>query len=139
MEYRDYIVKVGSYKIPMDFIEAKSCKPVIHGQDLNSYVNANGVLKRNALKNKKPTIEWDVPTPIKESEFRPIMDEIQKQFIDSDEKSAEVTAFFPEIGKYETFKCYQPDLEIEIDSFGKDEIIYSSITIKFIAYGGRLS
>lgn len=137
--YKGFLVKVGSYNIPFEFIEANTLKPVIHGQDLDSYVNANGILKRNALDNVKPTVEWNVPAPITESELRPFMDSIQEQYISSKEKSANITAFYPEIGREATFKCYVPDIEFTIDTVDNTEITYASFKLKFIAYGGELT
>ena len=139
MAYSGYLVKVGNYEIPNEFILANTLKSVIHGQDLDSYTNANGVTVRNALKNKKPIVEWTVPA-MSESEFRPIMDKIQEQYINATENSCNVTAFYPEDGKYHTLKCYKPDTKFTIDRVDDDqkEVYYEKVSIKFISYGGEL-
>lgn len=138
MAYSNYLVRVGTYEVPLDCIEAGSYKAVIHGQDLDSYTDSNGVTHRNALKNVKPTIEWSFGS-ISEKKVRPILDGIQSQYISKVEKSANVTAFYTEDGKYHTFKCYMPDLEMTIDKIDKKNIDYKDVKIKFIAYGGELS
>lgn len=138
MAYSNYLVKVGTYEVPLDYIIAESYKAVIHGQDLDSYTDSNGVTHRNALTKVKPTIEWSFSS-ITESRIRPILNGIQSQYINKVEKSANVTAFYPEDGKYHTFKCYAPDLEMVIDKINGNTIHYKEVNLKFIAYGGELS
>ena len=138
MAYSGYLVKVGNYKIPLKYFKAETLKSVIHVQDLDPYTNANGVTFRNALKNKKPTIEWTVPS-LSADELSDLMENINANYISELERSSNVTAFFPEIGSYKTYKCYITDPEITIDRIVDGEPMYKEFSIKFIAYGGEAS
>lgn len=138
MAYSGYLVKVGNYKIPLKYFKAETLRAVMHVQDLDPYTNANGVTVRNALKNKKPTIEWTVPS-LSADDLSTLMENISSNYISALERSANVTAFFPEIGSYKTYKCYITDPEITIDRIVNDKPMYKEFSIKFIAYGGEAS
>ena len=138
MGYEGYLIKVGSYKIPFRFIEASTYKDGIKGKDLEAFEDTDGITQRHALKNVAIKVEWEVPSPVMESELREMMGGIQRQYKDSVEKKAEVTAWMPEIGRYVTQDCYVPDIEFQIDYADEKDIEYGSFRIAFIRYGGKL-
>ena len=136
MSYSGFLIKVGNYTVPFRYIEAKKYKCGIKGQDLDSYRDANGILHREALKNKAIKTEWEIPTGKEESELRELMDNIRSQYTNQIEKKALVTAWMPEIGDYVTMDCYMPDVEYTIDYADESTIEYSSFRLAFIGYGG---
>ncbi len=136
MAYGGFLIKVGDYTVPFRFIEASKYKASIKGQDLDSYRDANGILHREALKNKAIKTEWETPTGKEESELRELMDNIRSQYTNQIEKKALVTAWMPEIGDYVTMDCYMPDVEYTIDYADESTIEYSSFRLAFIGYGG---
>ena len=136
MAYSGFLIKVGNYTVPFRYIEAKKYKCGIKGQDLDSYRDANGILHREALKNKAIKTEWEIPTGKEESELRELMDNIRSQYTNQIEKKALVTAWMPEIGDYVTMDCYMPDVEYTIDYADESTIEYSSFRLAFIGYGG---
>lgn len=139
MAYKGYLIKVGTYTIPFDFILASTFKCGINGQDLDSTRNANGILKRDALENEVIQAEWDVPAPIREEETRLLMDKIQAQYSNKRERKALVKAWMPEIGEYVTMDCYMtPNLEYSIQYADEKEVVYDSFHLKFIGYGGKV-
>lgn len=138
MAYEGYLIKVGTYTVPFNYISAKSFKCGIKGQDLDSTRNANGIAQRDALENEAIKVEWDVPAPIEENEVRKLMDAIQGQYIQKYEKKAPITAWMPEIGKYVVMDCYMPDVEYAVDYADERDISYESFRIAFIGYGGKV-
>lgn len=136
MAYSGFLIKVGNYTVPFRYIEAKKYKCGIKGQDLDSYRDANGILHREALKNKAIKTEWETPTGKEESELRELMDNIRRQYTNQIEKKALVTAWMPEIGDYVTMDCYMPDVEYTIDYADETTVEYSSFRLAFIGYGG---
>ena len=137
MAYNGYLIKTGSYTVPFDYITASTFKCGIQGQDLDSTRNANGILKRDALENEVIQAEWDVPAPISEKKMRPLMSNIQKQYINKLEKKVSVTAWMPEIGAYVTMDCYMPSIEYTVQYADEKDITYDSFHLKFIGYGGK--
>ena|GEM_PF-5051441 len=51
MAYAGYLIRVGNYTIPKKYIRAEKYDVVLHGQDLDSYRDANGQLQRTALQH----------------------------------------------------------------------------------------
>lgn len=138
MAYEGYLIKVGTYTVPFNYILTSTFKCGIKGQDLDSTRNANGILKRDALENEVIQAEWDVPPSITEEELRPLMSNIQSQYSNKMEKKASVTVWMPEIGQYVTMDCYIPDIEYTIQFADEKEIKYESFHPKFIGYGGKV-
>ena len=139
MEYSGYLIKVGSYTVPFEYIEASKFKCGIKGQDLDSYRDANGILHREALVNVAIKAEWDVPSlNLNEKNLRPLMDSIRGQYTNATEKKASVTVWMPEIGNYVTMDCYMPDVEYTIDYADEHTLEYASFRLAFIGYGGPL-
>ena len=136
MAYSGFLIKIGDYIVPFKYIEAKKYKTGIKGQDLDSYRDSNGILHRNALKNVSIKTEWEVPSDLEELELRTLMDNINKQYVNSVEKKSLVTVYAPEIGKYVSMYCYEPDIEYTIDYADESTIKYSSFRIAFVGYGG---
>lgn len=51
MAYAGYLIRVGNYTIPKKYMRAEKYDVVLHGQDLDSYRDANGQLQRTALQH----------------------------------------------------------------------------------------
>lgn len=138
MAYSGFLIKVGSYTVPFDYINASKYKAGIKGQDLDSYRDANGILHREALVNVAIKVEWETPSGMEEKKLRILMDNIRRQYSNQTEKKALVTAWMPEIGEYVTMDCYMPDVEYTIDYADEKTVKYSSFRLAFIGYGGKV-
>lgn len=138
MGYGGYLIRVGDYTLPFEYIQSDTYKCGIKGQDLDSYNDANGIFRRNALENVAIKAEFNTPSPISEDTIRPFLDKIREQFIDKNEKKALVTMWMPEIGKYVIQECYEPDIDFEIQYADENEVIYNSFRLAFIGYGGKV-
>lgn len=128
MAFSGYLLKVGSIKIPMRFISVKSYKSTPNRQqDLDSYRDADGKLKRNILPHKVTTIEFSTP-------YLHLADKIALQAILPSRTKLTVTYWNDETNAYATGDFYIPDVEYSIYRVDGNDIIYMPITYEFIEY-----
>lgn len=133
MGFDGYLVKVGSYNIPLSVIHADTYKCVRTIIDLDAYRDTNGVLHRNALDNIPYKIEFNLK-PMYEKDLRPIMNSIRGNFTNALERKANVTFFDFETGEYVTQPMYMPDINYQIYGIWGNVIQYDATTLKFIGY-----
>lgn len=135
MSYEGWLIKVGNYKIPNDeFIKAESYSVTRNVQDLNSYRDLNGILRRKALKHAPIKVEFETPAMLTDTKFEKLMSHIRENYIISTERKVHVTAFVPELGEYVTQDMYMPDPQTTIYGTYGGKIHYQSIRIAFIGY-----
>lgn len=96
MAFQDYFVKVGNYKIPLKYMEAGTYKGYRSVQDLDSHIDGNGKLHRNALSHIPCKAEFDTIPLMTETELDELMGSIESNFTDELERKANVTAYIPE-------------------------------------------
>ena len=133
MAYSGYLVKVGNYTFPNQFIIMKSYKASNKVQDLDPYRDANGVLHRNAIAHIPPTCSFQV-RQLTNTEYDSIMGSIRSNFTNARERKASVSVFIPELGDYVTSDMYMPDPEITIIAQQGNVLKYDTITFEFIGY-----
>ena len=135
MGYNGYLIKVGTYEIPMKFIALEGYKVTPNmRQDLDPFRDNNGVLTRNVVTNMPSKIEFNTPYLLRR-DMQTLMTNIRSQFTNSAEKKASVTFFCEDIDDYKTEDMYIPDVPFEMyhrnaDNF--DLSLYKPTTIKFI-------
>ena len=128
MAFEGYLIKVGSTKIPMKFISAKSYKTIPNRQqDMDSYRDADGILRRNILPHKVTTIEFSTP-------YIRLADKIALQAIIPSRTKQTITYWNDETNTYTTEDFYIPDVEYSIYRVDGNDILYMPITYKFIEY-----
>lgn len=137
MGYGGYLIKVGDYKIPFNYIIADTFQSPLLGQDKDSYNDDDGLLHRTALPYQVIKTEWQTP-PMDEKEMRPLMDKIIEQYTIRREKKCMVTTWCPEIGKYVSMNCYVPDVKVAVGFADENNISYNGFRIAFIGYGGKI-
>lgn len=130
------IVSGGNYlPLPLNLIVEKSYKSTYSTLDLDSYRNANGVLKRNVLLK---TVHCTVDTrTLKEFELQQIRNILSAGYASSGgQKENKVVAavFIPELGTYGVGEFYKPDTEIVLDKIKDGIIYYEPMTFEFIGY-----
>ena len=59
MAYSGYLIKVGTFTIPLSIIRAETYSAYESTTDLDSYVDGNGELHRNALDHKAYKVEFE--------------------------------------------------------------------------------
>ena len=122
MAYSGYLLKIGTFTFPISLIKADSYSVYKSVTDLDSYVDADGVLHRNALDHFGYKCEFDTIPQMTNTKFADLMANIYGQFSNNTERKALVTMYIPEIDDY-----VSPYVGI---SSGKDEgSIYFRVTI----------
>lgn len=136
MAFKGYLEQVGSYQIPLDYIQADTYKVTRNTQDLDSYNDANGLLHRNALSLVCDKTEFITPY-IWNDDLDKLLSNIESQYVSRIERKAAVDVFVPEFNTYTTQYMYfsNPEIQIyRIDS-KRNKILYSPVRICFIGYG----
>lgn len=137
MAYAGYLVKVGSYTIPLSFIKAESYKVTHLIQDLDSYRDANGILHRNALSHVPDKVEFECVPMLTNTEINAVVSAINAQIAatgSSAERKAQVTVYVPELDGYVTQDMYMPDAEYNMYYADASIIKYNSVRLAFIGY-----
>lgn len=128
MAFSGYLIKVGSNNIPNRFISLKSYKSTPNRQqDLDSYRDANGYLKRNILPHTATTIQFSTP-------YLRLADKQALQAFLPSRKKLSLTYWNDETNAYATGDFYIPDVEYAIYSVTATDIIYMPIAYEFIEY-----
>lgn len=134
MAYSGYLIQVGSYKIPHNWMKAETYVVTKNGQDLDSYRDANGVLHRNALEHWVAKAEFETPPLKTNKEVATFMSNIAVNYTNAVEKKANVTLYIPELDNYVTQEMYIPDIAFTIYSANSTEIKYNQSRVAFIGY-----
>ena len=133
MAYSGYLISVGTYVIPMTYINEKSYKCTYSVMDLDSYRDANGVLHRNAVL-KVPHCSFET-RPLKNADVASLWSNISSQYTSAAERRVLATVYLPETDGYYTGSFYIPDTNITINTINHGNIQYEPITFEFIGYG----
>jgi hypothetical protein len=139
MAFSGYLVKVGSYTIPLHFItfETYKCTPD-QRQDVDSYRDLNQDLHRNVSSHYKSIVTFETLRNLHETSIRALFSGIQSNYTIPKERKVKLHYWNPEKGNYDSGDFYfvQPDFTIRkvIDDDSNKDIIYDSLTIKFIEY-----
>lgn len=104
-------------------------------QDMDSYRDADGVLRRNALQHTASIIEFDT-IPMWESQFNALMTSMRAQYLNSNERDANCTYFDPETGTVgKTGHFYlDSNFKVSIKQVWGGKILYDSCHFKFVEY-----
>ena len=137
MAYSGFLIKVGNFEIPLSWMRAETYSVGLHGQDLDSYRDADGILHRQALENVVPKVDFNTPSMKKRAEFAEFMGNIRANYTNATEKKVLATVYIPEIDDYVTQDMYVPDITPSIYLANDKDIWYNEIRIAFIGYGGK--
>lgn len=140
MAYAGYLVKVGSYTVPLKYIKYETFQAVWSVVDFDSYRDANGQLHRDAVSDRRTLkVEWETPD-MSESEIRTLLSSIKAQFTNAKAKECTVTAWMPEEGAYKTDKCYlTSDVNFTIRYADANGLRYDPVRFAFIGYNTNLA
>lgn len=147
MAYQGYLIKVGTYTIPFQYIKAETYQAVWSTTDVDSYRDADGTLHRDSvLPNRVMKVEWETPD-MSDTEFETLMSNIRSQYLNTDAvgdstlfkgtqaKSCSVTAFMPEENAYKTDTCYlTSDVNFSIRYADENGLRYNPVRFAFIGY-----
>lgn len=134
MAYQGYLIKVGSYTIPLSLIKADSYSVFMSVTDLDSYVDANGYLHRNALEHIANKVEFETVPMLDHSQFANLMSNLRANMTIPLERKASVECYIPEIDSYVTQDMYMPDIKPQMYLASSTEIKYDAVRLAFIGY-----
>ena len=137
MAFSGYLIKVGTYEIPMKFIALENYKVTPNmRQDLDPFRDNNGDLTRNVVPNMPSKIEFQTPY-LYRRDLQTLMTNIRNQYTNAAEKKASVTFYCEDTDSYKTENMYVPDVPFDMyrrDPDNFDLSLYKPTTIKFIGY-----
>lgn len=132
--YQGYLIKVGNYTIPLSLIKADSYSVFMSITDLDSFVDANGYLHRNALDHVANKCEFETVPMLNHTQYASLMANIRSQFTVAKERKASVTLYIPELDDYVTQDMYMPDIKPSMYLASASEIKYNAVRLAFIGY-----
>lgn len=140
MAFSGYLIKVAKSStatkatLPLKYIQAKSYKVIPNRrQDLDSYRDANGNLKRNVLSHTASTISFQTK-PMNNTDMENFMSIIRNHYSVTKEKKIFLEYWCPDTNSYSTGYFYVPDVEYNIDLVRSNSLVYYPTTIEFIEY-----
>jgi len=134
MAYSIFLFKIGTFEFPRSLIKASSYKAQKSVTDLDSYVDANGELHRNALEHLAYKVEFETVPMMTNTQFASLMSSIYGQFTNQLERKALCTLYVPETDSYVSCDMYMPDIVPEMYYADASKIQYNSIRFAFISY-----
>lgn len=134
LAYQGYLIKIGDYKIPLNYIRAETYSALKSGQDLDSYRDADGKLHRTALEHFLYKVEFETKAMLTNTEMTELLSNIQEQYIDKTEKKVHMTLYVPETDSYEEQDAYMPDIPFSPYIVTSEYIKYNPTRIAFIGY-----
>ena len=137
MAYDGYLIKVGTYTIPNEYVALESYKVTPNlRQDLDPFRDNNGDLTRNVVPNMPSKIEIKTPY-LFARQMNDLMANIRGQYTNAAEKKTSVTFYCPDTDSYKTETMYCPDFDFEfyrVDKTNFNMSLYKPFTLKFIGY-----
>ena len=134
MAYAGYLFKIGNYTFPLSLIRADSYSAYKRVTDLDSYVDANGELHRNALEHYGYKCEFETPAMMNNKTFSQLMSNIYSQFTNVVERKAICTIYIPELDDYVSCNMYMPDIKPQMYYADANKIQYDAVRFAFISY-----
>lgn len=135
MGYQGYLIRVGSYTLPLDKIMFNTYQITRSGQDLDSLRSESGRLFRNALDNFVPKVEFELIPNLTNTELEDILSNIRASYTNVTEQKSVASIFVPMINDYVTQEVYLPDVTFSIYYADSNMLQYDKVRIAFIGYG----
>ena len=134
MAYSGYLIKIGTYAIPLSMIKADSYYAYYNMQDYDPWTDAKGYLHRDAVKLKALKVEFETRNMLNNTEFTALMNAIKAQFISGKAHAREcsITAYIPEIDDYVTQRGYMADFKPQMYLADNEKILYDACRLSFI-------
>lgn len=132
MAYDNYLVKIGDYTVPSEFIKAESYSAYVNMQDVDPWTDADGYVHRNAVELKALKVEFETPAMMTRDKLNLFLINIKNNYISSKERTFNVTAYIPEYDGYITQKAYLADFTPVIHGIFDGVIHYQPIRMAII-------
>lgn len=135
MAYNGYLLKIGNWTFPTEYIEADTydCTPN-QRQDIDSTVTATGEMWRNVLPHTRSKVEFKTP-PLTLAQQVVIMTHLRNAWIAAGSelyRECNIQYYDMETDTYKTMRCYTPDIQWQIMNITDEDIQYNRTRIAFI-------
>ena len=131
MSFQGYLIKVGNFTIPLQFMKLESFKIAPNQiQDLDSYRDADGILHRTALTHKATKIEFETPY-LDAHDFQYLVGSIRANLLTLAEYDCTLVYYNVETNDYSSGHFYMPGTR-EYQMYNKG--IYAPSKFTFIEY-----
>lgn len=134
MAYNGYLLKIGNYIFPHEYIKADTYVPYLNMQDLDPWTDANGYLHRTAVELKAFKIEFETIPMLTDTQLTGIMRGFLNNYVSEVARTFDVTAYIPETDTYITQRAYLADFQPQIYGIFDNVIKYEPI--RFAIIGG---
>jgi len=132
MAYEGYLLKLGNYIVPHEFIRADSYSPYINMQDVEPWTDADGFTHRNPVELKASKVEFETPAMMTNKTFGEFMRNIRANFVSEIAKNVYITAYIPELDEYVTQLGYMVDITPKIYGIFDGVIYYDPVRMAFV-------
>lgn len=132
MAYAGYLIKIGTYTIPLSLIKADSYYAYVNMQDYEPWTDATGHLHRDAVELKALKVEFDTKAMLDNTQFATLMNNIKAQYTNENGRECDITAYIPEKDDYVTQRGYMADFKPQIYYADGSKIQYDPCRLAFI-------
>jgi hypothetical protein len=133
MAYAGFLIKVGNYTIPTEYIQFKTYKTKLSVVDVDSYRDADVKLHRFASEHTLNKVEFNT-IYLTDDKMDALMSNIRENYTVAKERRMIATVFSPELGDYMTQDVYLADPEYTIYNVVGNRILYMPTRLAFTAY-----
>lgn len=132
--YSGFLLKIGDEKFNMKYIKEKTYTAYASVQDLDSYRDADGELRRFPLPHVPIKVEFET-IPLTGAQYAEIMAMMRRNYTNTLERKLPITAFLPEYNDYISQDAYlvEPQPKVNIIRNNTD-VQYDSLRIAFVGY-----
>lgn len=132
MSFNGYLVKIGSYSIPMQYIQVGSYKVnPKQRQEMYAYRNYSGYLYRSTMGHTPSKIEFTT-TVLTGAEVAALM--AGMGVVNNLQRRVAVSYYNPETNGYASGIFYMPNMDFTIDEIVNGEVLYKPIRLAWIEY-----
>ena len=132
MAYQGFLLKLGNYTFPQNYIRPESYSAYVNMQDVDAWTDAEGYLHRDAVNLKALKVELETKAMLTNKEFATIMSNIQKNYTVAKARQLQITAYIPETDSYVTQTGYMADFQPQMYGTYGGVIHYNPIRLAFI-------
>lgn len=138
MAYSGFLLKIGNYEFPQEYIKPETFSAYVNMQDLDPWTDANGYVHREPVDLKAFKVEFETVAMLTNKEVAKIMANIRANYTVPKGRQALITAYIQEYDDYVSQTGYMADFTPTIKGIYDGVIHYNPIRLAFIGgvYGG---
>ena len=134
MAFDGYLLKVGDYTFPAEYIQKKGYQVKKIVNEANSYKNANGVRKRDVYSHYALNVSVTTLPGLTNTEVSTIMTGIKNNYIESNDRKVNIEAYLPEEDSYIEQEARVLDIDFPVREMTDSKIVYEALNFVFEGY-----